>query len=146
MRLTDRQIRVGVGLAILALAGCFVALIVTGTVESRAYFRKFGPPLPARPYPMGAVTFSCALLLVEAFVLWRMLIAAWSTLRVRALVACAASFVAALVVGMNLMHAPPRVSYHFLWLLCVTALTLITFLVSAGNLVVERLAHDRGSG
>jgi hypothetical protein len=140
---SDQNVRRGVGLVILATALCFVVLIVTGTVESREYFRQHGPPIPQRPYPVGPVAMSCVLLLAEAVALWRLLTASWASFLVRALVAFGASFGGAVVVGMNLMHAPPRVSYHFMWLLGVAALALGSVLISGGSALARRLSASR---
>jgi hypothetical protein len=125
------------GLAVLAAALCFVVLIIMGTTESRAYFREHRPQIPQGPYPVGPVAVSCAMVVIEAFAFWRLLTAGRSSLPIRALIAFGASFAGAFILGMNLMHAPPRVSYHFLWLLCVAALALGTCLISAGDALVR---------
>ena len=125
------------GLFVGAAALCFVVLIITGTTESRAYFREHTPQIPQGSYPVGPVAVSSVMVVVEAFGLWGLLTAGRSSLPIRALIAFGASFAGAFILGMNLMHAPPHVSYHFLWLLCVAALTLGTCLISAGDALVR---------
>jgi hypothetical protein len=147
-RLEQRHLRWGLGLALLALVAYFVFLIVTGTVESRAYFREHRPFRPPGTFPMGAVVVSCGLLLVQAVALWWFVTGTWSTFRKRALVAFAACLGSAFILSLGMhVHAPPYVTYHFLWLLCAAALSLGLVVISTSVYVVRRLAGNRpGSG
>ena len=144
----SRRLRLGFGIAIALTALFFVTLTVWGTWEAHAYFRRNYPDLPDRGYPVAAVIGSCALLSAEAFVLWRFL--GWTSLSIRrrALVASGASLGGAGILFFTSMmpdHVPPRVTYHFLWLLSATAISMGTFLTLAVADVARRLVGGRQS-
>lgn len=148
MGLESKRARWGLGFALLAVAACFIYLLVTGTIESRAYLREHRPSRGERAFPVTAVTVSSAALLVEALVLWRFLTSKWSSFRARTLVAFAVSFggFGILMIGLH-VHSPPYVTIHLLWLACLVVLTLGLVLVSTTVSLVRRAdAKRRDSG
>ncbi len=92
------------------------------------YVRKV--PLP-HPYPRGGVMLMCALITVEtalfyALVAWRAQSLSWR----RAVMALPVAFALLLFSGAAMMHQPPYVYRHGLWLIIVT-LSLLCVLVLA---------------
>jgi hypothetical protein len=123
-----------VGLALFAAAACFVFLIVNGTLESRAYIREHRPLRPTGPFPVVGVGVFSGMVLVEALILWWFLTGTWFTPMKRALVALAATFSATAIFGATMhMHAPPHVTFHALWLLCLSFIAFVAVLLAAAR-------------
>jgi len=144
MGLESKRGRWGLLVALLAMAAYFIYLLVTGTIESRAYFREHRPLRAQGAFPVAAVTVSSTALLVEALVLWRFLTSKWSSFRARTLVAFAVCFggFGILMIGLHL-HSPPYVTIHLLWLAGLVVLTLGLVLVSTAVSLVRRVDAKR---
>ena len=117
-----------------AAAACFVFLIVNGTLESRAYIREHRPLRPTGPFPVVGVAVFTVLVLIEALMLWWFLTGSWFTPMKRALVAFGATFSATAIFGATIhMHAPPHVTVHVLWLLCLSVVSVASILLAAAR-------------
>jgi hypothetical protein len=135
------DVRWVLALALFAAAASFVFLIVNGTLESRAYIRAHRSMRPLGPFPTVGVAVFSGLVLIEALALWRFLTGSWSTSLKRALVAFAATFGATAIFGVAVhMHAPPYVTFHVLWLLCLSVIALAAVLMALARSIsrVER--------
>jgi hypothetical protein len=145
--MTDsKRVRAGLGVLVLAVALCFVVQIIWVTWADGQYFRRTYPNLPYG-YPSIAVFLSCALVLAEALVLWRLLLGS-AISAVRGLIPLAASLAGAATMFLTLMtpdHVPNYIVLHFFWLLSAGAMSLGTFLLAAGARFVHRLAATRRS-
>ena len=86
-------------------------------------------------------------LFAEAFVLWHLLAGTSLTIR-RALAAFAASISGAGLLFFTSMmpdHVPPRMTYHFFWLLSATAISMGTVLTLAAAHLARFLVGSRQS-
>jgi hypothetical protein len=143
----SKAVRVGLGLFVLAVALCFVVEIIWVTWADGQYFRRAYPNFPSRGYPVIEVSASCALVLVEALVLWRLLRGTVVS-PVRALVPFGASLVGAATMFFSVLapdHVPNYIVLHFFWLLSAGAMSLGTFLIAASARFVRHLAATRRS-
>jgi hypothetical protein len=124
----DRIVRFTVAIGLATLAVYYIWLISTRSADSRAYY-PHGSVEPWR-YPTEAVLVSCALVLVEAGVLWAVLARPRAPLWKKSLFALGLALPGALGgIGM-LMHSPPYFGFHVFWLVTVVLCLVVLFLVS----------------
>ena len=109
----------------------FVWSIVTASGNPRAYRAYYADEsafLATWQYPSVAVTWSCVLLVAEAVVLWFIVCRSLTPHLWRRALVCVALTVPAALIGMPfLMHAPPYLGFHILWLVTIAALAILTF-------------------
>jgi len=145
--MTSRRLRLGFGVAIGSVMLFFGTLIVRGTWDAGDYFRRVHPGLPDSGYPVASVFGSCAFLLAEAFVIWRLLTGTSLSIG-RALAALGAALGGAGILFFTSMmpdHVPARVTYHFLWLLSAATISLGTLLTLAATHLARLLVGSRQS-
>ena len=124
------------GVALLAWSGSWVD----------GYLAHFESASLPHPYPWQGVLAVCAVASVVSLVLYglirpRTYRASWG----RALAATVVGGVAAVIVGMGLIHQPPYLYVLFYWLIAVTTISLGLLVISAGSRVRASLISQQSS-
>lgn len=93
-----------------------------------------------QPYPLGGVTTIILIVTVECALLWAIIRpksydASWG----RVLVALMLFVAATMYFGMWLMHAPPYMAMHFLWLAFVSLALIVVGVFSFAKAAATRL-------
>ena len=129
------------GIPGLWLAGVLI-LLWSGTGDDGYLIHVLGKPLP-HPYPIDGVLTFILIATIETLILYGIIrpktyVRSWAR-GVSALVAFAGLTI---FFALGLMHAPPYVVWHVIWLCCIV-LVLFTLLVWSGIAAYRDRAHSR---